>query len=120
MTIKGAAAAVGAFIIMASPVWAVTVTNQAVKDHTLTVDFGEKENDYKLRAGASMKVDCSDGCALRLRSGPAGYDRMADSGDQLVINQDGFLLYADEGLMTGSLKGQPNGNVQKGTDKSRN
>jgi len=118
-SIKSAAAVFGALMLASGPAWAVTVTNQAKQEHTLTVDLGEKENDHKIAAGASLKVDCPDGCGLRLRSGPVGYDRMADSGDKLVINQNGFLLYADEEMVTGSVNEQPAGKVQKGGDASQ-
>lgn len=113
-SIKSTMTLFGALMLATSPAWAITVTNQAKQEHTLTVDLGATENDHKVAAGKSLNVDCPDGCALRLRSGPAGYDRMADKGDKLVINQDGFLLYADEELVTGSVKEKPTDKGTKG------
>jgi hypothetical protein len=118
LSIRSVAATFGALVLAASPAWAVTVTNQAKQEHTLTVDLGEKENDLKIAAGASLKLDCPDGCAVRLRSGPAGYDRMAAGGEALVINQGGFLDYADKELATGSIKEQSGSKSQKDSGTS--
>lgn len=104
MGIKSAVTMLGALMLATSPAWAVTGTNQGKQDHTFTVDHGAQENDHKIGAGASVQVDCKDGCAVRMRSGPAGYDRMASTNDKLLINEKGFLLYADEELVTGSVE----------------
>ena len=103
VSIRHAATLFGAFMLAASPAVAATVTNQNKKEHILTVDRGEQETDHKIAPGASLQIDCKEGCALRLKNGAAGYDSMVADGDKLLINEKGFLTH-DQALTTGAIE----------------
>jgi hypothetical protein len=94
MKLKNLIPLVGTLVLVASPAWAVTIANQSKAEQTLTVDHGDKQTDEKIGAGASVQIDCPQGCGLRTRSGPAGYGRMAQGNEKLVISAEGMLQYA--------------------------
>lgn len=89
-------------MLAATPALAVTVTNQDKGEHTLTVDRGETQADRKLAAGASAEVECKGGCELRVRG--SGYGRSVETGDKLVIDDEGMIRFASEVIVTGSVK----------------
>ncbi|GJE35900.1 hypothetical protein [Methylobacterium oxalidis] len=117
--LKRIAPLVGAFVLAAGPAWAVTVANQSKQEQVLTVDRGEKQSDHKIAAGDAFQVECPDSCGLRTRSGPAGYGRMAQGSDKLVISSEGMLTYADGDLVTGSARETPAGKAQKGAVREK-
>lgn len=118
-TLKRVAALVGAFVLAAGPAWGVTVANQSKQEQVLTVDRGEKQSDHKIAAGDAFQVECPDNCGLRTRSGPAGYGRMAQGSDKLVISPQGMLNYADGGLVTGTARETPAGRPEKGVVREK-
>jgi hypothetical protein len=101
MSFNRFAPAFGAALLVASPAFAITVSNRDAKEHVLTVDRGMQEDDTRMAPGTSVQVDCPEGCALRVRG--SGYDRPAEPGDRLVIDRSGLLHYADD-LATGSVR----------------
>ncbi|ACA20004.1 hypothetical protein M446_5714 [Methylobacterium sp. 4-46] len=105
MSIRSVAPVLGLLVLSVSPALAITVTNQDKREHTLTIDRGAEEKDATIAPGASLRVDCPDGCSLRTRT--AGYDSAAETGDRWVIRQDGLLHPAGEDLATGSLRDKP-------------
>ena len=87
-------AALGAFMMAASPALATTIANQDKKEHTLTVDHGATQDDRKIAAGESVKIDCPERCGFRLRS--VGYGQQPANDENLIINTDGMLQAADD------------------------
>ena len=101
---KTFAVALGAAAFAAGPALAVTVTNQSDKAWEITADLGEKEPKTKIDAGKSAKIDCPEGCELRIDSGNS-YGLSAAAGDKVVVGKDGMLAYADAQAKPGSGKG---------------
>ncbi|ACL57052.1 hypothetical protein [Methylobacterium nodulans] len=116
MSVKSIAMMFGVLTLSAGPALAITVSNQDQREHTLTVDRGVEEKDTKIVPGASLKVDCPDGCSLRVRT--VGYDRPAEPGDRLVIREDGLLHYASDDLATGSVQGSQAGDTGEKTGRA--
>lgn len=91
---KTLAVALGAAAFAAGPALAVTVTNQSDKAWELTADLGEKEPKTKIDAGKSAKIECPEGCELRINSGNS-YGLSATAGDKVVVGKDGMLAHSD-------------------------
>jgi hypothetical protein len=60
-------------MLAVTPAFAITVTNQDKRVHSLTVDKGAAQADRKLAAGATVKVESREGCELRVQG--SGYRR---------------------------------------------
>lgn len=92
MRITMAAAIIGAGVLAASPAFAVTVTNQDSKTHTIIVNDGKSDQTKDLAAGASAEFPCPDKCGFR---DPAfGTSRVAGGTAKLVIDKDGEVHMA--------------------------
>jgi hypothetical protein len=99
------ATAIGAAVFAAGPALAVTVTNQSDKAHEVTVDLGAEEPKTNIEAGKSAKVDCPEGCEIRVVAG-SSYGIAAKPDDKIVIGKDGMLMHegqkaADAGKAAG-------------------
>lgn len=88
------AIAFGALTLAAAPAFAVTVTNGAEKAHKVTVDLGNDEPVTEIAPGKSAKLECPEGCELRVDALSYGYP--AAAGDKLTIKKDGTLAYAGQ------------------------
>lgn len=92
----------GALLLtLASPAFAVSVTNQDTKEHTVTVDRGSTENNKKVAAGDTLQVDCPERCGMRVVG--SGYGRQPGPDGKLIIDKSGMLRFTDE---TGAPKPQ--------------
>lgn len=87
------ALAIGFGLLAAGPAFAVSVTNQSDKAHEITIDLGATEPTTKVDAGKSAKLDCPEGCELRVPS--VSYGLAATAGEKVVIGKDGMLAYQD-------------------------
>lgn len=99
------ALALAAVTFAAAPALAVTVTNQTDKAHEITVDLGATEPKTSIDAGKSAKLDCPEGCELRINSGNA-YGLSAAKGDKVVIGKDGMLAHGGAATETKAEKGK--------------
>lgn len=63
---------------MASTADAVTVNNSDSKEHTIGIDWGNKESVEKIAGGKSVQFKCPDGCGV---TGPWGFSWMAQGDD---------------------------------------
>ncbi|GLK75493.1 hypothetical protein GCM10008171_07470 [Methylopila jiangsuensis] len=84
-----AVAAIGLFA--AGPALAVSVSNMSDKAMEVTADLGENEPKTKIDAGKTVKIDCPEGCELRVPT--ISYGLAATKGDKVVIGKDGVLAY---------------------------
>jgi hypothetical protein len=83
--------AAGVLSMAAAPALALTVTNRADKAHEVTVDLGTEEPKTTIEAGASKKLECPDGCEVRVTG--MGYGLAAKDGEKVAIGQNGMLAY---------------------------
>lgn len=90
-TTRTFAVAAAALMLAAGPALAVTVTNQSDKAMSLTVDLGDNEPKTDVAPGATAKVDCPEGCELRVPT--FSYGLAATSGDKVLIGKDGVLVH---------------------------
>ncbi len=97
------AASVAVALLSAAPALAVTVTNQSDKTHEVVVDHGVDEPKTEIEAGKSMKLDCPNGCELRLTT--SGYGLSAVTGDEAVIGKDGLLAYQSQAVKSDKTGG---------------
>jgi hypothetical protein len=96
MTILGRALlAAAALTLAAGPALALTVANRHDKALEVTTDLGMEEPKTKVDAGQSAKLDCPNGCELRVPT--MSYGLAAKEGDKVVIGKDGMLAYEDHG-----------------------
>ena len=77
----------------AAPAFAVSITNQSAKEHTITVDRGATESTQKISAGDTLKVDCPEGCGFRVVG--SGYGRQPGPEGKLAIDKAGMLRFAE-------------------------
>ncbi len=89
MRIIMAAGLIGAGVLAASPAFAVTVTNQDSKSHTVAVNDGKSDTTKGLAAGASADFPCPDKCGFRDLA--FGTSRVVGGQTKLVIDKDGEL-----------------------------
>lgn len=97
MTISNAARRItiaAAMTLAAGPALAVTVTNQSDKPLAVTVDLGATEPKTDIAAGATTKIECPEGCELRVPT--MSYGLAATRGDKVMIGKDGLLAYQDQ------------------------
>jgi hypothetical protein len=87
-------------IVLATPVLAVSITNQDTKEHTVTVDRGATESNQKVSAGDTLRVDCPERCGFRVVG--SGYGRQPSPDGKLVIDKAGMLRFAEESTSNGS------------------
>lgn len=87
-----AAGVIGAGVLAASPAFAVTVTNQDSKSHTIVVKDGKSDTTKDLAAGASAEFPCPDKCGFRDLA--YGTSRLAGGQAKLVIDKDGEVHMA--------------------------
>ncbi|RXF74588.1 hypothetical protein [Hansschlegelia zhihuaiae] len=87
------ALAVGATLLAAGPALAVTVANETDKALEVTADLGAQEPKTKIEPGKSAKLDCPEGCEIRVEA-LNSYGVAAKTGAKLVI-KDGMLKHAD-------------------------
>lgn len=90
---RSIAALASVALLMATPAFATSITNQDTKDHTINVDRGAKKSQQKIAAGTTAQVDCPGGCGFTVEG--SGYGREPTNDDKLVINKDGMLDYAE-------------------------
>ena len=83
------AGVLGASVLAASPAFAVTVTNQDSKTHTVVVNDGKSDTTKDLAAGASADFPCPDKCGFRDLA--FGTSRLVGGKTKLVIDKDGEL-----------------------------
>lgn len=100
MKTSGAMAAVafGVTMLAAGPALAVTVANETDKALEVTVDLGAQEPKTRIDAGKSTKLDCPEGCEIRVEA-LNSYGVAAKTGAKLVI-KDGKLQHADAAAKT--------------------
>lgn len=87
-------------IVLATPAFAVSITNQDTKEHTVTVDRGTTENNQKVASGDTLRVDCPERCGFRVVG--SGYGRQPGPDGKLVIDKAGMLRFAEEAASNGS------------------
>ena len=87
-------------IVLATPAFAVSITNQDTKEHTVTVDRGTTENNQKVASGDTLRVDCPERCGFRVVG--SGYGRQPGPDGKLVIDKAGMLRFAEEIASNGS------------------
>jgi len=88
--IAGAAA-----VLMASPAFALSVTNNDSTDHKIWVDEGAKEVSKTIPAGKTVNLTdvCKASCGV---TGPRGFTADAGQGDKLTLN-DGDVFPTNKG-----------------------
>lgn len=103
MLLKTSLGALSAVLLAASPAFAVTVTNQDSKTHTVVIDHGPSEQQQDVAAGKSLQVSCPDKCGFRDLA--FGTGRLAGGDAKLVIDKAGELHFVgghgDFGLANG-------------------
>ncbi len=87
-----AAAVIGTGVLAASPAFAVTVTNQDSKSHTIVVNDGKTDATKTLAAGASADFACPDKCGFRDLA--FGTSRVVGGSAKLMIDKDGEVHVA--------------------------
>ena len=87
MRVLLAAGAMGAGLLAASPAFAVTVTNNDSKSHTIVVNDGKSDMTTELKASASADFPCPEKCGFRDLA--FGTSRVVGSTAKLVIDKDG-------------------------------
>lgn len=111
-------AAIGLAIAGATcPAFAISITNNDDKDHTLTVIEGDAKQPQILKPAAKLDGVCLRGCILRI--GDSENDTYELEGNEIVSIEDGYLYY--DGPETGAepalgAKFQPPPATPPGTD----
>ncbi len=73
-----------AFLLATSSAFALTITNNSSKEHTVGIDRGDKEEVIKIPAGKSVTVkDCDNGCGV---TGPWDYSKFKKTGDKIAFS----------------------------------
>lgn len=81
-----------AALLAASPAFAVTITNQDSKPHTIVINHDQGETRQQIAAGQSATVNCPDNCGFRDLA--FGTSRTVGGNAKLVIDKDGELHVA--------------------------
>lgn len=87
-------------MVLATPAFAVSITNQDTKEHTVTVDRGVIESNRKVASGDTLRVDCPERCGFRVVD--SGYGRQPGPDGKLVIDKAGVLRFAEETAANGA------------------
>jgi hypothetical protein len=85
---KTLASSAAALLLLAGPAAAVTVNNNASKEISIGVDYGNKQEVKKVPAGKSVTFECKDDCGV---TGPWGFSWMA-KGDQTIATNGKSLI----------------------------
>jgi hypothetical protein len=79
------------FIGLASPVYAVELTNSDQNDQTIIVMEDGKEKSYTIAAGETLKDICLNACVVKLADG----QEFTFEGHEYAYLEDGYV-YVDE------------------------
>jgi hypothetical protein len=72
-------------IVLATPAFAVSITNRDTKEHTVTVDRGTTENNQTVASGDTLRVDSPERCGFRVVG--SGHGRQLGPDGKLVIDK---------------------------------
>lgn len=91
MLMKTTALVLCSLALGAGPAFAVTITNQDSKPHTLVINNGSKDKQQVVAPGKTVTASCPDKCGFRDLA--FGTSRVAGGKTKLVIDKDGELHF---------------------------
>lgn len=99
----GGAVSLLSLLIVATPAYAVSITNRDDKAHKVTVISGTTEQSHTVAPLAVLEGVCVSACVIRLND--SADDEYELEGTEVVSIEDGFLYYDGADAAPGAAPG---------------
>jgi len=88
-------AALCVLLILVGPAAALSVTNTDDTPHKIVLTLGDQKSEHVVEAGATLELDCDEGCSLSVEGAEADQGEFQAEGEESLEISNGELENPD-------------------------